>query len=199
VARGVGLPQAFQNGARCLQDVVSPTQVPEYPRDGRHAKVHQDLGDVPHQDRQSPGLGDVLHHALHKAPLKVDELHQLLMVVQGIETLGLRLHQHRVAQVQVPLSSIELDLLLPQHLVKAEGGLGVGGVHIHLVEVLFLSSLDLGSLGVKVGANLHQGFLRKFGFLLPCGEGLLPPCQLLLPRQKLLLQLFSRCHCCGRR
>jgi hypothetical protein len=37
------------------------------------------------------------------------------------KTLGLHLHQHRLMQAQVPLSPVELDLLLPQHLVEAEG------------------------------------------------------------------------------
>jgi hypothetical protein len=61
IAGGVGSPQAFQDGARRLQDVIDRAWVPGDPRDRRHAKVHRDLGDVPHQDRHHPSLSDVLH------------------------------------------------------------------------------------------------------------------------------------------
>jgi hypothetical protein len=71
--------------------------------------------------------------------------------------------------------------------------LGAGGVHLHLVEVLFLSSPSLCPFGVEVDADLNQGFLRNLRILLPCGEGLFPLCQLHLPRQELLLHLFNRC------
>jgi hypothetical protein len=104
------------------------------------------------------------------------------MVVPGVETLGLRLHQCHLMQVEVLFSFVELDLLLPQHLAKAEGMLGACGVHLHLAEVLFSISLGLCLLGVKVSADLDQGFLGNFDLLLPCGEGLLPLHQLLLLR-----------------
>jgi hypothetical protein len=55
------------------------------------------------------------------------------MIVPWVESLGLRLHKHHLRQAQVPLSPIELDLLLPQHLVEAEGMLGPGGMCLHLV------------------------------------------------------------------
>jgi hypothetical protein len=40
VAEGVGLLQAFQDGAHSLQDVVGHMQIPGNPRDERHAKIH---------------------------------------------------------------------------------------------------------------------------------------------------------------
>jgi hypothetical protein len=58
--------------------------------------------------------------------------------------------------------------------------LGMGGMRLHLLEVLFLSSLGLCSFSVKVGSNLNQGPLRNLRLLLPRGEGLLPTRQLLL-------------------
>jgi hypothetical protein len=86
------------------------------------------------------------------------------------------------------------------HLVEADGVPGVGGVCLHLVDVLLLSSLSLCPFGIKIGANLNQGSLRNLSIFLPRGEGLLPPRQLLLPCQKLLLQILSHHHwCCSRR
>jgi hypothetical protein len=119
MAEGVHLPQAFQDGARHLQDVVNRARVSRDPRDRRNDEVHQDLRDVPHQD---------LHFGLLDVPPELDELHQLCTVVLGVVVSGLCLHQCRLMQVKVPLSPIELDLLLPQHLVEAEGVLCTGGV-----------------------------------------------------------------------
>jgi hypothetical protein len=133
--------------------------------DGRHAKIHQDLGGTPHQNCQSPSLDDTLHLSLLQAPVKLDELHQLLMVVPGVETPGVCLHQFRLTQVKVPLSPIELDLLLAQHLVKAEGVLGAGGVHFYLVDVLLSSRLGFCPFDVKVGANLDLGLLRNLSHM----------------------------------
>jgi hypothetical protein len=99
VAEGVGLLQAFQDGAYSLQDVIGYAWVLGDPRDGRHAMVHQDLRDIPHQDHQSPGLGDALHLGLLQAPPEPDNLHQPLMVVLEIEALGLCLHQRLLTQV----------------------------------------------------------------------------------------------------
>jgi hypothetical protein len=62
---------------------------------------------------------------------------------------------------QVLHSLIELDLFLPKHLIKTEGVLGTGGVSRHHVEVLFLSSLGLGPLCVKVGTDLGKGSLHN--------------------------------------
>jgi hypothetical protein len=146
----------------------------------------------PPRRRQPPGVSDALHLGLLEVPLKLNKLHQALTFVPGVEALGQCLHQCRLMQAEVPLSPIKLDFLLPQHHVEVEGVLGVGGVRLHLVEVLLPSSLDFCSLDVKVGADLDQGHLRDPSFLLPRGKGLLPPRQLLLTRKKLLLQLF--CH-----
>jgi hypothetical protein len=95
------------------------------PRDGRHAKIHQNLGEITHQDRQSPDLGDTLHLNILPETPELDELHQLFTIVLGVESSGLRLHQHHLTQAQVLLSPVELNLLLPQHLVEAEGMLGM--------------------------------------------------------------------------
>jgi hypothetical protein len=128
------------------------------PWDGRHAKIHQNLGHVPHQNRQSSGLGDAVHLDVLKRPSELDELHHLLTVVLGVESPGLCLRQHRLMQAKVLLPPIEQDLLLPQHLIKVEGVLGAGSVSLNLVEVLFSSSLGLGSFGVEVVTNLGEGF-----------------------------------------
>jgi hypothetical protein len=72
------------------------------------------------------------------------------------------------------LPSIELNLLLPQQLVKAKGVLNAGGVSLYLVEVPFLSSLSLGLLCVNGGDDLGKGFLRNPCLLFPRGEGLRP-------------------------
>jgi hypothetical protein len=93
-------------------------------------------------------------------------------------------------QIKVSLSPVELDLLLPQHLVEAEGVLGAGSVHFHLVEVLLSSSLGFCSFNIKVGADLDQGHLGDPSLLLLHDEGILTPRQLMLSREELLLQLF---------
>jgi hypothetical protein len=91
MAGGIGLPQAFQDGARCLQNIVGHTRILGDPGDGRNAKVHQDLGCIPYQNCQSLGLTDVLHLSLLEEPLELDELHQLHTVVPGVETPRLHL------------------------------------------------------------------------------------------------------------
>jgi hypothetical protein len=121
-------------------------------RDGGHAKVHQNLGHVPHQDRQPPGLGDAVRLSFLKEPPEFDQLHQLLMIVPGVMSLGLCLHQHCLVQRQVPLPPVE-------HHVEAEGALGMSSVSHHLIEVLLPSSLVPNPLAVKVGTNLGEGFL----------------------------------------
>jgi hypothetical protein len=116
----------------------------------------------PHQDRRLPNLDGACHLILLEALWEFNELSQLLMVVSGVLLL-----------------LIEQDLLLPQHLVEAEGVLGVGTVHTHLVKVLLTSSLGFHLFSIKVGTDHDQGLLGDPGVLLPRGEGLLPPCQLL--------------------
>jgi hypothetical protein len=98
VAGGIGLPQALQDDAHCLQDVTRRALVPGDPRDGRHSKIHQNLGDIPRQDRQSSGLGDMVHLDILEELLELDELHQLFMVIPGFGSPGLRLHQRRLTQ-----------------------------------------------------------------------------------------------------
>jgi hypothetical protein len=58
------------------------------------------------------------------------------------------------------LSPIELDLLLPQHLIEVEGVLGASGMSHHLVVVLLLSSLSLGPLGSRSALTLVRAFSK---------------------------------------
>jgi hypothetical protein len=131
------------------------------PWDRRHTKVHHDLGDVPHQDCQLPSLSDAHHLGLIQTLSKLDELYQLLPVVSGFEALSLRLCQLCLPQSEVPFLLVELDLLLPQHLVEAECVHGAVGVHAHLVVVLSMSSLGLHPFGIKVSVDLDQGLLGE--------------------------------------
>jgi hypothetical protein len=64
---------------------------PRDPRDGRHAKIHQNLGDVPCHSRQPPDLDDMFCLSLLEEFLELDKLHKLFMIVPGIESLGLPL------------------------------------------------------------------------------------------------------------
>jgi hypothetical protein len=75
------------------------------------------------------------------------------------------------------------------------------GVGLYLVKVLLLSSLGLGTLCVRSGADLGEGFLKDPRFLFPHGEGFLPPCKLLLSHEENVLHLLNGHHCrhrCGR-
>jgi hypothetical protein len=75
------------------------------------------------------------------------------------------------------------------------------GVDLYLVEVLLPSSLGLGPLRVKGGADLGEGFLRDPRLLFPCDKGFLPPCKLLPSHEERLLHLLNhrhRRHCHGR-
>jgi hypothetical protein len=136
-----------------------------------------------------------------KKPLELNELHQLIVTVPGVESPGLYLRQRSLTQLQVLLSSIGLNLLLPQELVKVDGVLSSGGASFDLVEVLFPSSLCLGPLCVEVSADLGKGSLRNPHLLFPRGEGLLPPHKLPLSCEEQFLQVlnhrYSR-HSCGR-
>jgi hypothetical protein len=80
--------------------------------------LHLDPGDVPHLDRQLPDLGDMRHLSLIQVLRKLDQLHQLLPVVPGVEALGLRLRQHRLLPSKVPLLLVKLELLLPSILSR---------------------------------------------------------------------------------
>jgi hypothetical protein len=121
-----------------------------------------------------------------KKPPKLDELHQLVVVIPGVESPGLRLHQCRRAPAQVLLPLSKLNRFLPQRHVKVEDELAAVGVSLYLVEVLLPSSLVLGPLLVKSGTGLGEGFVGNSCLLLPRGEGFLPLCELTLPRKELL-------------
>jgi hypothetical protein len=68
------------------------------------------------------------------------------------------------------------------------------GVGLYLVKVLPPSSLSLGPLRVKGGADLGEGFLRDPRFPFPRGESFLPPRKLLLSREEQLLHLLNGCR-----
>jgi hypothetical protein len=92
MVRGVGLPQVLQDDAHDLQDIVGHVRVSGDPQDGRHAKIDQDLGDVPCQDCHSPDLSDMLHLGFLDELPKHNKLHQLFTIVPRVESSGLRLH-----------------------------------------------------------------------------------------------------------
>jgi hypothetical protein len=70
----------------------------------------------------------------------------------------------------------------------------MGSVSLHLVKVLFLSSLGLGPFGIEVGINLGEGFHQNAHLLLPRGKYLIPLLEFLLLRYGLLLQLYGHHH-----
>jgi hypothetical protein len=119
-----------------------------------------------------------------KKPLKLDKLHQHIMIIPWVEPLGLCLYQRRHAKFQVSLPSIGLDLLFCQDLAKVKDVLAVSSVRLHHVEVHLPGSIDLGPLRVKGGANLDEGMFRN-AHLIPllCKE---------------LFHCYSQRHRCGR-
>jgi hypothetical protein len=141
---------------------------------------------------------DAVDLSILKKSMKLDVLHQLITIITGIEPPSLSLHQGRHTQLQVPLFSVELLLPLPQHPVKFEDLVTMVGVGLYLVKVLLLSSLGLGPLHVKGGADLGEGFLGDPRFLFPHGKGLLPLRKLLLSREEHLWHLLNY-HCRRRR
>jgi hypothetical protein len=104
-----------------------------------------------------------------------------------VEAPGLRLCQCRLLQLEVSLLLSEQDILIPQHLVEAEGVLRTGGVGVNIFKVLFTSSLGLYSVRIKVLAHLDQGSLGDPDFLLPCHKGLHVAGEHLLSVEELLL------------
>jgi hypothetical protein len=98
MARGVGLLQVLKDDVHRLQDVAGHVWVLGDVRDRGHAKVHQNLGHIPHQGHQPPDLDDVVRHGILKKPSELNELHQLITVVSGVESLGLRLCQRYLVQ-----------------------------------------------------------------------------------------------------
>jgi hypothetical protein len=89
VARGICLLQVLKDDIHRLQDISSRVQVLRDLRDRGHAKVRQNLGHVPHKGGQPPGLNDAVRHGILKKPPELSDLHQLITVVPGVESLGL--------------------------------------------------------------------------------------------------------------
>jgi hypothetical protein len=58
------------------------------------------------------GLDGMICLDIPKKPPKLNKLHQLIMVILGVEPLGQRLCQRRCTKFQVSLPSIELNLFL---------------------------------------------------------------------------------------
>jgi hypothetical protein len=129
-----------------------------------------------------------------KKPSDLNDLHQLITVILVVESPGLHLRQHRLTQVHVPLSPIEVDFLLPQLHIEVKGVFAASGVSHHLVKVLFLSSLRRGPLGIEIGTNLGMGVLRNPRLLLLHGQYPISLRELLLPCQEQLLQLCGHHH-----
>jgi hypothetical protein len=61
MAGSLGLLHALRDDVHCLHVLSSGNRIPGDHWDGRHAKIHQYYGNVPHQDRQPPGLGEPIH------------------------------------------------------------------------------------------------------------------------------------------
>jgi hypothetical protein len=89
---------------------------------------------------------------------------------------------------------MEINLLLPYYLVEPKGVLSTSSMSHHLVEVLLSSSLRLGPLRIEVSADFNKGFLRNPRLLFPCGEGLLPLCELCLSCEEQFLQFLKHCQ-----
>jgi hypothetical protein len=85
MARGVVIPQMLQVDVHCSQEVTGRVQIPGDPQDRWHAKVHKNLGHVAQQDCQSPDLSGAIRFDILKMPPKLDKLHQLIMVILGVE------------------------------------------------------------------------------------------------------------------
>jgi hypothetical protein len=128
-----------------------------------------------------------------KKPPKLDELHQLVTVVPGVDPPSLRLCQYHRAQLQVLLPLIKPGPLLPQYLVEVENVPAASGVLGHLVKLLLPGSLVLGPLIIKRSADLGKGLLRDPHLLLPRGEGLFPLGELPLLGEEFLNYRGRRC------
>jgi hypothetical protein len=68
MAGAVGLMQVPQDDVHLLQDLASHAQILGDPQDEGHAKVHQNLGHVPHQHHEPPVLSDIVHHSIVEKP-----------------------------------------------------------------------------------------------------------------------------------
>jgi hypothetical protein len=97
VVKVVGFLQVLQDDVHCLQDITSCARISGDLRDGGHAKVLEDLGHITHQGCQSTSLDDTVRLSVLKKLPELNELHQLITIVSGVESPVLRLHQHRLA------------------------------------------------------------------------------------------------------
>jgi hypothetical protein len=93
---------------------------------------------------------------------KLDEFHQLVMVVSRVEPLGLCLCQCHHAQLHVSLPLIELNPLLPQHLVEVEDELAVVGVSLYLLRY----SYRVASALVRFSSRAVLTWARAFSEIL---------------------------------
>jgi hypothetical protein len=82
-----------------LQDVTSHARILGDPLDRGHAKVLQNLGHVPDYGCQPLDLDNAFCLGVLKKPLELNELHQLIAVVLGVESPGLRLFQYHLVKV----------------------------------------------------------------------------------------------------
>jgi hypothetical protein len=96
VAEGVGLPQMLQDYVQCHQDVTNHARILRDALVGRHAKIYQNLGDVPRQNHQPLGPSDIVPLGVLADPPELDELQHLFMVVLGVDSTGLHLRQRRL-------------------------------------------------------------------------------------------------------
>jgi hypothetical protein len=87
MAIGVGLLQALQDDIHHLQDVIGYASIPGDPRDGGMPRSTRTL------DMSLTRITSIL-----KEPPELDDLHQLLMVVPGVESLSLCLHKRRLTE-----------------------------------------------------------------------------------------------------
>jgi hypothetical protein len=195
VARVIGFPHALQDHIHQPQDIIDCTWILGDPQDRRHTSTLQNLGHVPHQGSQPAGLDGMIRHDILKKPPKLNELHQLIMIIPGVEPPGLRLHQCCYVKFPVSLPSIELNLFLCQDLVKVKDELATSGVSLHLVEVHRPGSIGLGPLRVKGSADLEDGLFQNPRHILPCSKGFLPSCELPVLHNELLHRYSQRLHC----
>jgi hypothetical protein len=76
----------LQDDVNHFQDVTTYAQIPRDPWDGSHAKIRQNLRNVPHQNHQAPGLNDAVHLNVLEELLELGDHHQFLAVVSGVES-----------------------------------------------------------------------------------------------------------------
>jgi hypothetical protein len=94
MVEGVGLLQALQDDIHHLLHVAGCPCIPRDLQDRGHAKVHQNLGHIPHQGRQLPALDDMVCLDVLMKPPELNKLHQLIVVDPRVESSGLRQCEH---------------------------------------------------------------------------------------------------------